>query len=961
MADDAVVKIGAIVSTEQLQEGMATSAEAVQSATQGMGVSFQELSTKAQSAAAAANRAFTSISADTKAAVAGLSDQALKEATLAKARIAANTEVRTSIRLMTNEQFDSAKATAIYAAATEKLVAVDAEIAAAHKETAAAAEEAAIAASLSSNVWVASMQRILLSVKEAAAGVEEKFVEMAEAAKLSEAGIGGGFAALGGLLSAAIGVGFAAHFLDEIAKMNVELDHLSAKTGISVESLSGLQLIVREMGAEFDPVALGLVKMEKAQALAAGGSKPLIAAFGAIGIKVEELKSLNAEQLLQRIAEGFQQHNNHALQAAVATAIFGRGGQALIPVLREQGSALGENIKQAAKLTGVTEESAEAARRWTKDMADLSAEAKSIMMPVLEHVGDVIAGVAGDFEVAAALIFTAGESIVRTVQSIGKAFLPTVKLVWDLQTGNLAAIKSDVEDIKNSFVSSFKAGFADVKDAWGEALSKFKAPPKLGARAEGAEDDLGDGLPTGTGGGKKDHAAEERMKAMQQEYAELQQMHKVTLKEEHDFWAARIGEFQRGTDQYRELSAKLGQIDQEGAKKSSSAIAQFKSGDSVGAMDSLTGEKKPQEDQGEKALLEGQRAVAAWSKSIMEDVTRTGDRWRQYHEEVARGASLEATNAANMQLAKIAAAEAEGTITKLGAAKRVAAIHTAEYTARLKELEAELERIAKDQNLTPVQKATQTQGVQNQMTQLQGQGNQEAAKDTAAINAAIVQPYLKAFDKINQGWLKVQNDLIAGNKNIARDFAQMGTSIVQSLAQSFEQMLVKHAEMWLKMQVVHATAVQAGVAVDAAGAAETQQISLLTALKQLSHAAAVAAGQAYSAMAGIPVVGPELGAIAAAATYASVMALSAFEKGGVVGGSGSAEVPILAKPGERVLSNTQTNNFERMVNNSGSGGGGNRTMNANVTQHFAGSKSASPRDTVSGIKTAMRRGRLSPG
>jgi hypothetical protein len=72
-------------------------------------------------------------------------------------------------------------------------------------------------------------------------------------------------------------------------------------------------------------------------------------------------------------------------------------------------------------------------------------------------------------------------------------------------------------------------------------------------------------------------------------------------------------------------------------------------------------------------------------------------------------------------------------------------------------------------------------------------------------------------------------------------------------------------------------------------------------------------------------------------------------------------VPILAKPGERVLSNTQTNNFERMVNNSSSGGGGNRTMNANVTQHFAGSKSASPRDTVSGIKTAMRRGRLSAG
>jgi hypothetical protein len=960
MSEDAVVKIGAIVSTDQLQEGMATSAEAVQSATQGMGVSFQELSTKAQAAAVSANRAFTSISADTKAAVAGLSEQALKEAQLAKMRIAANTEVRTSIRLMNNEQFNAATATALYAAASEKVVAIDAEIAVAHKETAAAAEEAALAAKLSSNVWVASMQRILLSVKEAATGVEEKFVEMAEAAKLSEAGIGGGFAALGGLLGAAIGVGFAAHFLDELAKMNVELDHLSAKTGISVSSLSGLQLIVREMGGEFEPIALGLVKMEKAQALAAGGSKPLLAAFAAIGISVKEVKSLNAEQMLERIAQGFEQHTNHAVQAAVATALFGRGGQALIPILREQGSALEENIKQAAKLTGVNDESAEAARRWTKDMADLSAESKSVMMPVLEHAGDLIAGIAGDFEVAAAIIFTAGEAIVRTVQAIGLSIATGAKLAFDVGRMDFGAAKEDAEKLKNGFVDTFKSGFTDVKDAWNEALSRFKAPPKLGAKLEAGDGGPGGGLGSGGGGSKKDHAAEERMHAMEQEYGELQQAHKLTLKEEHDFWASRIGEFAKGTEQYRQLTEKLGQLDQQGAKKAGSAIAQFKSGDPVGAMDSLTGDKKPQQDEGQKDLLEGQRAMAAWSKQIMEDLEKTGERWRQYHEEVARGAALEATNAANMQLAKIAAAEAEGTISKLGAAKRIAAIHTVEYTARLKELEVELERIAKDENLSPVQKATQSQGVQNQITQLQGQGQQSAAKDTAAINAAITQPYLKAFDKINQGWLKVQNDLIAGNRNISRDFAQMGVKIVQGLAQNFEQMLVKHAEMWLKMQLTHATAVQAGVAVDAAGAAQSDGISLLSALKQMSHAAAVAAGKAWSAMADIPIIGPELGAIAAAATYAGVMALAAFEQGGVVGGQPGMAVPILAHSGERVLTTSQTNNFERMVNNNNNGsGGGARTMNATINQNFGGNKSASSRDLVAGMQMAHRRGKLS--
>jgi hypothetical protein len=956
---DAVVKIGAIVSTDQLQEGMATNAEAVQAATRNMGVSFQEMSSKAQASAASANRAFTSISADTKAAAAGLSDQALKEATLAKARIAANTEVRTSIKLMTNEQFDQAKATALYAAASEKVVSIDAQIVAAHKEAAAAAEKAAFDATLSTNVWIASMQRLALGVREATGEVQERFVQMAETAKLSEASIGGGFSALGGLLGAAIGVGFAAHFLDDLAKMNVELDHLSAKTGISISSLSGLQLLVKEMGGDFEPVALGLVKMERAQALAVGGNKALKEAFHSIGIEMEELRGLKTEELLQRIAEGFETHNNHALQAAVVQAIFGRGAQVLIPILREQGSALGDNIKKAAEMTGVTDKSAEAARRWTKDMADLSAEAKSVMMPVLEHAEDVIAGVAGAFEVAAAIIFTAGEAIVRSVQAIGLSVGAGIKLVFDVQHMDFDAAKADAEKIKNGFVDSFKSGFADVKDAWGEALSRFKAPPKMGELQTAPEDDLGSGLGSG-GGGKKDHAAQERMLAMETEYGELQQAHKLTLKEEHDFWAARIGEFARGTEQYKALAQKLGQIDQEGAKKAGSAIAQFKSGDAVGAMDSLTGAKKtkPQED-GQKEIAEGLKATDAWKLQMAEDLMQTGERWREYHAEVARGVSIEAQNAASLQLARISAAEAEGMISKLAAAHRIATIHAAEEAAKLKELDQELKRIAADQNLTPVQRATQTQGVQNQIAQVGGQGKLQGQQDQAAINAAVAKPYLTAFNAIDAGWKKVQNDLIAGNKNIGLDFAQMGVTIVQKLAGSFEEMIANHVRMWVKMQVTHAAAVQAGVAIDATGAAESTTIKETAGLKQMLIDAKAAAVSGWKAGMALPfpenvVMAPTLAAIGL------VGAMSYFEEGGVVTGGNGAHVPILAKQGERILSTSQTNNFETLVNGNNAGRGGNTSsIRANVTQHFHGAKASSANETRKTIQQLGRRGKLS--
>ncbi len=63
--------------------------------------------------------------------------------------------------------------------------------------------------------------------------------------------------------------------------------------------------------------------------------------------------------------------------------------------------------------------------------------------------------------------------------------------------------------------------------------------------------------------------------------------------------------------------------------------------------------------------------------------------------------------------------------------------------------------------------------------------------------------------------------------------------------------------------------------------------------EQLSNAKTAASG-AYKAMAGIPVIGPELGAVAAAAVFAGAMA---FEKGGVVPGVGKGDVvPAMLSP-----------------------------------------------------------------
>jgi hypothetical protein len=146
-------------------------------------------------------------------------------------------------------------------------------------------------------------------------------------------------------------------------------------------------------------------------------------------------------------------------------------------------------------------------------------------------------------------------------------------------------------------------------------------------------------------------------------------------------------------------------------------------------------------------------------------------------------------------------------------------------------------------------------------------------------------------------------------------FQSMGRGIIQveeMFIQSLFRMLAHHiaveaTKVMVKLgsesaqTAAHATSEAAQTAATAAGESERQEISLMGALKQIIHAAAVAAGKAWSALADIPVVGPVLGAIAAAATFAGVMAFGAIAGSAQKGALLSEDMPIFAHAKEMIL------------------------------------------------------------
>ena len=155
----------------------------------------------------------------------------------------------------------------------------------------------------------------------------------------------------------------------------------------------------------------------------------------------------------------------------------------------------------------------------------------------------------------------------------------------------------------------------------------------------------------------------------------------------------------------------------------------------------------------------------------------------------------------------------------------------------------------------------------------------------------------------------------------------MFQSMVLGAADMVAKVLLKHAEMWAQKKVMdlmgYSTQKATQSAADVAAA--------------ISYAA-VAAIAAASSVAGVPIIGPAL-AVAAAASMTAAMApyiaLASFDSGGIMphGGYG---VNLSGKP-ERVLDPRQTENFEKMVNNSSSSSAVTHNhYHSNITQHMNG-------------------------
>jgi hypothetical protein len=196
--------------------------------------------------------------------------------------------------------------------------------------------------------------------------------------------------------------------------------------------------------------------------------------------------------------------------------------------------------------------------------------------------------------------------------------------------------------------------------------------------------------------------------------------------------------------------------------------------------------------------------INKWIVAQADDVLRTGEAWKEYHDAIDKSLELEAQAKEQIQLANVHAMEAAGSISKLAAAQETAAIHAADYKAKIQALREELERLQKEEKDYEAQNAglhnpknlAQQQQVQNQITQVKGQADTSAVQDNAAITKQIEAPYIKAFDDINTAFVGFINEWMTTNKGFVRSMEDASRQMAVSMIDDIAKIELKKVEMW---------------------------------------------------------------------------------------------------------------------------------------------------------------------
>lgn len=307
-------------------------------------------------------------------------------------------------------------------------------------------------------------------------------------AQSSLASFGATFAKAGAVAAtafaaAAVGIGVAVKGVINDAE---KLNKLSQSMGVPVEELSKLKYAADLADVPIDALATSMGKLAKNMSDAAGGAAGAAAdAFKALGIQVTNTDGTlrSSSDVLGQIAQKFKGYEDGAAKTALAIALFGKAGAAMIPLLNQGRDGI-EAAKNEADQFGLTLDNkttaaAEAFNDNLKRMASVTqgawTQAMKQALPALLQISNVLLEGKKNSE----LFKTAVDGMVvvfRALASVGMAAYTVLSAVATALSAVLSAAKMiGAGDFSGAF-ETLKTGLSTASASvsnLGETIAKF--------------------------------------------------------------------------------------------------------------------------------------------------------------------------------------------------------------------------------------------------------------------------------------------------------------------------------------------------------------------------------------------------------------------------------------------------------------------------------------------------------
>lgn len=178
---------------------------------------------------------------------------------------------------------------------------------------------------------------------------------------------------------------------NSVAEARNEIINLSARTGVSEELLSGLQIATERAGFEFsglgeviNPLIARINEVNK-------GSADAAARFERLGITVQEVQDSTNTEIFSRVVQALQDIGDESARAQAQVDIFGESGGKLGQILAAAGGDLDSLTEQArAYGTIVDEEAIRATREWNAITAQLGIEAQGAKNELFDFISSSV-------------------------------------------------------------------------------------------------------------------------------------------------------------------------------------------------------------------------------------------------------------------------------------------------------------------------------------------------------------------------------------------------------------------------------------------------------------------------------------------------------------------------------------------------------------------------------------------